>query len=52
MQNPSRDLKVGDQVQITPGHCDTTVNLYNVFFAVRKGMVEHVWPIEGRGRTD
>ncbi|MEP6914260.1 MAG: DSD1 family PLP-dependent enzyme [Acidobacteriota bacterium] len=52
LQNPSRELKVGDQVQITPGHCDTTVNLHNVFFAVRKGMVEHVWPIEGRGRTD
>jgi D-serine deaminase-like pyridoxal phosphate-dependent protein len=52
LQNPSRDLKVGDQVQIMPGHCDTTVNLYNVFFAVRKGVVEHVWPIEGRGRTD
>jgi D-serine deaminase-like pyridoxal phosphate-dependent protein len=52
LQNPSRELKVGDQVQITPGHCDTTVNLHNVFFAVRKGVVEHVWPIEGRGRTD
>jgi D-serine deaminase-like pyridoxal phosphate-dependent protein len=35
-----------------PGHCDTTVNLHNVFFAVRNGTVEHVWPIEGRGRTD
>ena len=45
-------IKVGDKVQVTPGHCDTTVNLYNVFFAVRKGVVEHVWPIEGRGRTD
>jgi D-serine deaminase-like pyridoxal phosphate-dependent protein len=49
---PNRDLKVGDQVFITPGHCDTTVNLYNVFFGVRKGVVEHVWPIEGRGRSD
>ena len=45
-------IKVGDKVQVTPGHCDTTVNLYNVFFAVRKGVVEQVWPIEGRGRTD
>jgi D-serine deaminase-like pyridoxal phosphate-dependent protein len=52
LENPSRELKVGDQVQIMPGHCDTTVNLHNVFFAVRKGTVEHVWPIEGRGRTD
>lgn len=52
LENPIRDLKVGDQLQIMPGHCDTTVNLHNVFFAVRKGVVEHVWPIEGRGRTD
>lgn len=48
----ANSVKVGDRVRITPGHCDTTVNLYNVFFAVRKGLVEHVWPIEGRGRTD
>ena len=52
LDNPSRELKVGDQVRIMPGHCDTTVNLHNVFFAVRNGTVEHVWPIEGRGRTD
>jgi D-serine deaminase-like pyridoxal phosphate-dependent protein len=36
LQNPSRDLKVGDLVQIMPGHCDTTVNLHNVYFGVRK----------------
>ena len=48
----SAGLKVGDKVLITPGHCDTTVNLYNVYFGVRKGIVEHVWSIEGRGRTD
>jgi D-serine deaminase-like pyridoxal phosphate-dependent protein len=52
LQDPSRELEVGDQVRILPGHCDTTVNLHNVYFAVRKGVVEHVWPIEGRGRTD
>jgi 3-hydroxy-D-aspartate aldolase len=51
LQNPSRELKVGDQVQIMPGHCDTTVNLHNVFCGAQ-GTVEHVWPIEGRGRTD
>ncbi len=52
LPDSSRELKVGDQVRILPGHCDTTVNLHNVYFAVRKGVVEHVWPIEGRGRTD
>jgi 3-hydroxy-D-aspartate aldolase len=52
LRKPNRDLKVGDKVEFIPGHCDTTVNLYNVFFAVRKGVVEAVWPIEARGRTD
>ncbi len=52
LQNPSRDLKVGDTLQMTPGHCCTTVNLYDACFATRNGAVEHVWSIEGRGRAD
>ncbi len=52
LKKPNRDLNVGDKVEFIPGHCDTTVNLYNVFFGVRKGVIETVWPIEGRGRTD
>jgi 3-hydroxy-D-aspartate aldolase len=52
LKNPNRPLPVGDKVEFIPGHCDTTVNLFNVFFAVRKGVVEAVWPIPGRGRTD
>lgn len=52
LKKPNRDLNVGDHVEFIPGHCDTTVNLYNFFFAVRKGVVEAVWPIEGRGRSD
>ena len=52
LRKPNRDLNVGDKVEFVPGHCDTTVNLYNVFFAVRKGVTEAVWPIEARGRTD
>jgi D-serine deaminase-like pyridoxal phosphate-dependent protein len=52
LKMPSRDLQVGDKIEFVCGHCDTTVNLYNVFFGVRKGIVEAVWPIEGRGRCD
>jgi 3-hydroxy-D-aspartate aldolase len=52
LESPSRELKVGDQLQMMPGHCCTTVNLYDVCFATRNGVVEHVWPIEGRGRAD
>lgn len=52
LKQPNRDLKVGDKVDFIPGHCDTTVNLHNFFFGHRNGVVEAVWPIEGRGRTD
>ncbi len=37
---------------MTPGHCCTTVNLYDVCFGVRNGIVEHAWTIGGRGRAD
>ncbi len=52
LKEPNLALNVGDKLDFIPGHCDTTVNLYNNFFAIRKGLVEAVWPIEGRGRTD
>lgn len=52
LKQPNRELNVGDKVDFIPGHCDTTVNLHNFFFGIRKGVVEAVWPIEGRGRTD
>ena len=52
LRKPNRDLNVGDKVEFIPSHCDTTVNLYNVFFAVRKGVTEAVWPVEARGRSD
>jgi D-serine deaminase-like pyridoxal phosphate-dependent protein len=52
LRSPNRALEVGEKVEFLPGHCDTTVNLHNVFFAVRKGVVEAVWPVEARGRVD
>lgn len=52
LKDPARTFSVGDKVEFIPSHCDTTVNLHNVFWAVRKGRIEAVWPIEARGRTD
>ncbi len=42
LKQPSQPLAVGDKVEFIPGHCDTTVNLFNLFYAVRKGTVEAV----------
>eukprot|EP00928_Gymnodinium_smaydae_P090610 TRINITY_DN74396_c0_g1_i1.p1 TRINITY_DN74396_c0_g1~~TRINITY_DN74396_c0_g1_i1.p1 ORF type:complete len:389 (+),score=51.31 TRINITY_DN74396_c0_g1_i1:89-1255(+) len=42
-------LPVGAQVQLIPSHCDPTVNLFDSFIGVRNGVVEKVFPIDGRG---
>jgi D-serine deaminase-like pyridoxal phosphate-dependent protein len=50
MKEPSRDLKVGDKVDIVPSHCCTTMNTHDIVYAVRNDCVEAVWKITGRGK--
>jgi D-serine deaminase-like pyridoxal phosphate-dependent protein len=45
-------LKVGSKVELIPSHCDTTVNLYDRYHVIRSGVVEAVWPVAARGRSD
>lgn len=45
----NQNLKVGDKVQIVPGHVDPTVNLYDWYVGIRNGRVESLWPITARG---
>lgn len=47
-----RPLKVGDRVRLIPSHGCTTCHLHRRLFAVRDGIVEDVWPIEGSGCLD
>lgn len=49
--NAQRDVKVGDRLAFLVPHCDPTVNLYDVMYAVRGGRVEAVWPIAARGMS-
>jgi D-serine deaminase-like pyridoxal phosphate-dependent protein len=44
-------LKVGDTVELIPSHCDTTINLFDQYYALRADRLETVWRVEGRGRT-
>jgi D-serine deaminase-like pyridoxal phosphate-dependent protein len=43
---------VGEQREVLPAHCCATMNLHRTVLAVRKGIVEAVWPIEASGRYD
>jgi D-serine deaminase-like pyridoxal phosphate-dependent protein len=40
---------LGEKLLLVPGHCDPTVNLYDWYVCVRKGVVEALWPITARG---
>ena len=32
-------------------HCDPTVNLYDVYHAVRGDTLEAIWPVDARGKS-
>jgi 3-hydroxy-D-aspartate aldolase len=47
----SAGLAVGNTVICVVPHCDPTVNLYDVYHAVRGDVLDAIWPIEGRGKS-
>lgn len=46
LENPSRPLRLGDQIEFIPPHCDPTVNLYERIYAMRGDRVEDIWPVK------
>ncbi len=46
----AKSMNVGDVIELIPTHGCTTINLHDFFYGIRKGIVECVWPIEGRGK--
>jgi len=46
---PGKGPKLGDKIELIPGHCDPTVNLHDWIVAVRGGKVEAIWPVDARG---
>ena len=51
LTNPSREISLGDKLPMLTPHCDPTVNLYDYYYPVRNGVVEELWPITARGRS-
>jgi D-serine deaminase-like pyridoxal phosphate-dependent protein len=49
--SPQHRLSVGDKIELFPSHCCTTVNLYDNYYGIRKGKVETVLRIAGRGKS-
>ena len=41
--------RLGDTLELIPGYAPTTVNLYDAYHVVEKGIVTDIWPITPRG---
>ncbi len=50
LQGASQDLKIGDKVELHVPYSDFTTVLHNEFLGIRRGVLETVWPILGRGK--
>ncbi|MEO8300321.1 MAG: DSD1 family PLP-dependent enzyme [Rhizomicrobium sp.] len=50
LEAPSDTPRVGDRVELVLGYTDTTVHLHEEIVALRKGQVEAVWKVAGRGK--
>jgi D-serine deaminase-like pyridoxal phosphate-dependent protein len=42
--------RIGDKIELIVGYSDTTVHLHEEIVAVRRGQVEAVWEVAGRGK--
>ena len=50
-EESSRELKIGEKLELYPSHCDTTINLYDTYYGIRDGEVGEIWPIAARGKS-
>jgi D-serine deaminase-like pyridoxal phosphate-dependent protein len=44
-------LSIGDRVEMVPSHIDPTINLHDVYYAHRKGVIEEIWKVDSRGKV-
>jgi D-serine deaminase-like pyridoxal phosphate-dependent protein len=49
-ENPSREIKLGDKIELIITHCDPAVNLYDHYHCIRGDRLEAIWEITGRGK--
>jgi D-serine deaminase-like pyridoxal phosphate-dependent protein len=50
ISNPNVKMNVGDKVNFVVGYGDWTVFLHDHLVGIRKGIVEVIWEIQGRGK--
>jgi D-serine deaminase-like pyridoxal phosphate-dependent protein len=51
VRRASAAVELGDRLEFIVPHCDPTVNLYDRIYCLRGDIVEAVWPIAARGKS-
>ncbi len=51
VSNGDVSLEPGDKLEILPTHCCTNVNLHDRYYGIRNEIVESVWEITARGKS-
>jgi D-serine deaminase-like pyridoxal phosphate-dependent protein len=51
IEDPKNELKYLQRLEYIPSHGCTTVNLHDQFYCVRNDLLEAVWPITARGKS-
>lgn len=49
LDSPSKEIKVGDKLELIVAYCDGTVNLWRQFCGIRNGRLEAILPIHHYG---
>lgn len=50
-EDDGKALRIGDRVEMLPSHIDPTINLHDVYYAHRKGVIEEIWKVDARGKV-
>jgi len=50
LENRGKGLDIGEILELVVSHCDPTVNLFDVLYCTRNGIVQDAWPIDMRGK--
>jgi D-serine deaminase-like pyridoxal phosphate-dependent protein len=45
------ELSYKQKIEYIPSHCCTTVNLHDKYYCIRNNVLEAIWPIAGRGKS-
>ena len=51
IEDKNNELDYLQKIELIPSHCCTTANLHDNYYCIRNGILEAIWPIQGRGKT-